>query len=55
MIITVSYQHLEHFLVIPHDVSDDFNLIINSKYNIFAVKKHRKIDEKIGLKGILVV
>jgi hypothetical protein len=51
----VSHQHLEHFLAILDDVSDDVDLIINSKYNIFAVKKHRKIDETIVLKGIPVV
>jgi hypothetical protein len=55
VIITVSHQHLEHFLAIIHDVSDDFDLFINSKYNIFAVKKHSKIDEKMDLKGIPVV
>jgi hypothetical protein len=54
-IITVSHQHLEHFLAILNDVSDDFDLIINPKYNIFAVKKHRKIDETMDLKGIPVV
>jgi hypothetical protein len=51
----VSHQHLEHFLAILHDVSDDLDLIINLKYNIFTVKKYRKIDETIDLKGILVV
>jgi hypothetical protein len=42
-------------LAILHDVSNDFRLIINPKYNIFAVKKHRKIDETMDLKGIPVV
>jgi hypothetical protein len=56
VIITVSHQHLEHFLEILHDVSDDFDLIINpKKCGIFAVKKHRKIDETMDLKGIPVV
>ncbi len=55
VIITVSHQHLEHFLAKLYDVSDDFDLIINPKYNIFAVKKHRKIDEIMDLKGIPVV
>jgi hypothetical protein len=55
VIITVSHQNLEHFLAILHDVSDDFDLIINLKYNIFAVKKHSKIDETLDLKGIPVV
>ncbi len=55
VIITVSHQHPEHFLAVLYDVSDDFDLIINPKYNIFSVKKHRKIDETMDLKGILVV
>jgi retron-type reverse transcriptase len=55
VIITVSHQHLEHFLVILHNVSDDFDLIINPKYNISAAKKYRKIHETRDLKGIPVV
>jgi hypothetical protein len=55
MIITMSHQHLEHFLAILHDVSDDFDHIINLKYNIFGVKKQHKIDETIDLKEIPVV
>jgi hypothetical protein len=55
LIITVSHQHLEHFLAILHNVSNDFYLIINTKYNIFATKKHRKIDETMDLKGIPVL
>jgi hypothetical protein len=31
-------------------ISDEFDLIINTKYNIFAAKKHRKIDETMDLK-----
>jgi hypothetical protein len=43
-------------LAILHDVSNDFDLIINpKKCGIFAVKKHRKIDETMDLKGIPVV
>ncbi len=52
VIITVSYQHLEHFWVILHDVSDDFDIIINPKYYIFAANKHRKICEMMDLTGI---
>jgi hypothetical protein len=56
VIITVSHQYLEHFLAIVHDVSDDFDLIINpKKCGIFAVKKDLKIDETMDLKGIPVV
>jgi hypothetical protein len=51
----VSHQHLENFLAILYDVSDYFDLNINTKYNIFAVKKHRKIDETMDLKVIPVV
>ncbi len=55
VIITMSHQHLEHFLAILHNVSDDFDLIINPKYNIFAVEKHGKIDDTMDLKRISVV
>jgi hypothetical protein len=56
VIITVSHQHLEKFLAIIHDVSDDdFNLIIDPKCNTFVVKKHRKIDETMDLKEIPVI
>jgi hypothetical protein len=55
VIIKVSHQHFENFLAILHDVSDDFDLIINPKYNIFVVKEHRKIGETMDLKGIPIV
>jgi hypothetical protein len=55
VIITVSHQHLEHFLAIPHNVANNFDLIMNTKYDILAAKKHRKIDETMDLKEIPVV
>lgn len=55
VITIVSHQHFELFLAILLDVFDNFDLIINPKYNIFAVKNHCKIDETMDLKGIPVV
>ncbi len=42
-------------MAILHDVSDDLDLIINPKYNVFAIKKHIKIDETMDLKEIPVI
>ncbi len=55
VIITVPHQHLEHSFEILHNVSDDFDLIIDPKYDIFDVKKQHKMDETMDLKGIPVV
>ncbi len=56
LVVTVSHQHLEQFLTILHEVSHDFDLIINpKKCGILAIKKHSKITEEMNLRGIPVV
>jgi hypothetical protein len=56
VIITVSHEYLEYFFgnttwciwrLLPHYKRE--------KFNIFAVKKHLKIDETMDLKGIPVI
>ncbi len=56
LVVTVSHQHLEEFLVILHEVSHDYDLIVNpKKCGIFAVKNHNKITDEMNLRGIPVV
>ena len=56
LVVTVSHQNLEEFLAILHEVSHDYDLIVNpKKCGIFAVKNHKKITDEINLRGIPVV
>jgi hypothetical protein len=52
----VSHQHLEEFLVILHEVSHDYELIMSSnKHMILAAKKHHKITDEMDLRGISIM
>ena len=57
LVVTVSHQHLETFLAALHQVSRNYDLIINpKKCGIFAIKKHFKIiTDELNLCGIPVV
>ncbi len=53
---TVSHQHLEEFLAILHEVSHDYELIMNSnKHIILAVKNHNKITDEMDLREISIM
>jgi hypothetical protein len=54
--VTVSHQHLEEILAILYEVSHDYDLIVNpKKCGIFAVKKHYKFKDEMGLRGISIM
>jgi hypothetical protein len=54
--VTVSNQHLEEFLVILHEVSDGYELIMNpNKHTILAVKNHNKITDEMELRRISIM
>jgi hypothetical protein len=54
--VTVSNQHLEEFLAILHDVSHNYELIMNpNKHMILAVKNYHKITDEMGLRGISIM
>ncbi len=56
LVVTVSHQHFEEFLVILHEVSHDYELIMNpNKHMILAVKKHHKITDEMDLRGISIM
>ncbi len=53
---TVSHQHIEEFLAILHEVSHDYELIMNpNKHMILAVKNHKKITDEMNLRGISIM
>jgi hypothetical protein len=54
--VIISHQHLEEFLAILHDVSHDYELIMNpNKHMILAMKNHNNITGKMNLRGISIM
>jgi hypothetical protein len=54
--VIVSHQHLEEFLVILHEVSHGYELIMNpNKHMILAVKKHHRITDEMDLRGLSIM